>query len=136
MFITNRERKRYLKSISRLLLCGSKERTQFLQDFNSNIDEFLSSNPNATISDLEKAMGTPQEIADSFMENISSEDIKKRTSIVRILIIIGAIALIIFAMALLFLWLDAHEDHKNYYEVVNITVNEGESGTTTVIYPK
>ena len=41
MFITNRERKRYLKSISRLLLCGSKERTQFLQDFNSNIDEFL-----------------------------------------------------------------------------------------------
>ena len=127
MFITNRERKRYLKNISRLLLCGSKERTQFLQDFNNNIDEFLSNNPNATISDLEKAMGTPQEIADSFMENISSKDIKKRINIVRYLIVLGGIALIIFVMALLFLWLDAHEDHKNYYEVVNITVNDEEA---------
>ncbi len=76
MRINDKEVKRYLNNISNLLLCSSKERNQFLQDFRNNIDDFMVNNPNASFIDLEKAMDTPQEIADSFMENISSKDIK------------------------------------------------------------
>ena len=111
MKITNKERNQYINQIKKLLFCSSKERKKFLKEFNDNIDDFLKDNSEASIDELQEAMGTPQEIADGFLGNADTKAIKKRTSIVRVLIIIGSAALLIFAITLLGLWLDAHKEH-------------------------
>ena len=125
MKITNKERKQYINKIKKLLFCSSKDRKKFLHDFNENIDDFLKDNPEASIDELQKAMGTPQEIAEEFLSNIDTKELRKRTSIVRVLIIIGAVALLIFATTLFCLWLDAHESRVgNYGEITTYQYNE------------
>ncbi len=125
MKITNKERNQYINQIKKLLFCSSKDRKKFLKEFNDNIDDFLKDNPEASIADLQKSMGTPQEIADGFLGNADTKAIKRRTSIVRILIIGIAIAILVFATTLFCLWLDAHESHYgNYIEIDTVTFSE------------
>ena len=133
MEITNKERKHYINQIKKLLFCSSKERKKFLNEFNDNIDDFLKDHPDASIDDLQKNMGTPQEIAEGFLGNADTKAIKRRTSVVRVLIIIGAAALLIFAVTLLFLWLDAHNDHYGNYGIIETGTYSEVNGSQVVI---
>ncbi len=132
MKITNKERNQYINQIKKLLFCSSKDRKKFLKEFNDNIDDFLKDNPEASIDELQKAMGTPQEIADGFLGNADTKDIKRRTSIVRVLIIIGAIALIIFATVLFCAWLDAREARVGNHGVIT-TRKYNDDGSVEVV---
>ena len=132
MKITNKERNQYINQIKKLLFCSSKDRKKFLKEFNDNIDDFLKDNPEASFNELQKAMGTPQEIADGFLGNADIKAIKKRTSIVRVLIIIGAIALIIFATVLFCVWLDAREARVGNHGVIT-TYKDNEDGSVEVV---
>ena len=133
MKITNKERNQYINQIKKLLFCSSKERKKFLKEFNDNIDDFLKDNSEASIDELQEAMGTPQEIADGFLGNADTKAIKKRTSIVRVLIIIGSAALLIFAITLLCLWLDAHNDHYGNYGIIETGTYSEVDGSQVVI---
>ena len=135
MRINDKEVKRYLNNISNLLLCSSKERNQFLQDFRNNIDDFMVNNPNASFIDLEKAMGTPQEIADSFMENISSKDVKKRIYVKRILLISVIIIIVLISIMCISAYIDAHRSNHGRGTTTIITYSE-ENGTRAVIDKK
>lgn len=120
MKITDNERKKYINEIQKLLVCEPKERRNFVRDFNSNIDDFLSDNPEASIDELEKAMGTPQEIADGFMSNASPKDIKKRTSIARIVLIAVAIVAVFIVTIYTTAWIDAYKSNRGQDEMVII----------------
>ncbi|MBR6982010.1 MAG: hypothetical protein IKH75_00525 [Ruminococcus sp.] len=132
MKITNKERNQYINQIKKLLFCSSKDRKKFLKEFNDNIDDFLKDNPEANIEELQKAMGTPQEIADGFLGNANTKDIKKRTSIVRVLIIIGVVGILILAITLLGLWLDAREARVGNHGVIT-TYKDNEDGSVEVV---
>ena len=132
MKITNKERNQYINQIKKLLFCSSKDRKKFLKEFNDNIDDFLKDNPEASFNELQKAMGTPQEIADGFLGNADIKAIKKRTSIVRVLIIIGVVGLLIFAITLLGLWLDAREARVGNHGVIT-TYKDNEDGSVEVV---
>lgn len=120
MKITNKERNQYINQIKKLLFCSSKERKKFLKEFNDNIDDFLKDNPEASIEELQKTMGTPQEIADGFLGNADTKAIKKRTSIVRILVLGISIAVIIIAIFFITAWIDMYKNHRSYGEVTII----------------
>lgn len=134
MRVTDKELRQYLKSISDLLLCKPKKRKQFMSDFSNSIDDFLQNNPDASINDLEKALGTPQEIAEEFMADVSPKDVKKRVSIARIAIIpITVGALIIVAVCVLLI-IDAYKNHNSHGEVYIIdkgTMYEDEISSST-----
>ena len=132
MKITNKERNQYINQIKKLLFCSSKERKKFLKEFNDNIDDFLKDNPEASFNELQKAMGTPQEIADGFLGNADIKAIKKRTSIVRVLIIIGVVGILILAITLLGLWLDAREARVGNHGVIT-TYKDNEDGSVEVV---
>lgn len=121
MKITDKERKQYISQIKKLLFCRPEKRKRFLQDINNSIDDFLKDNPDANIDELQKAMGSPQEIADEFLSNISTKDIKNRTYVTRILIIGVVTALVILAITMIFLWLDTHYDHDGHGEIEIVT---------------
>lgn len=118
MKITDKERKKYINEIQKLLVCDLKERKKFVRDFNSNIDDFLSDNPEASIDELEKAMGTPQEIADGFISNASPKDIKKRTSIAKIVLIAVAMVVVFIVTIYTTAWIDAYRSNRGQHEIV------------------
>ncbi|MGN0615662.1 DUF6120 family protein [Ruminococcus flavefaciens] len=120
MKLTNKERNNYISQIKKLLFCSSKDRKKFLKEFNDNIDDFLKDNPEASIDELQKAMGTPQEIADGFLGNADTKAIKKRTSIVRILVLGISIAVIIIAVFFITAWIDMYKNHRGHGEVTII----------------
>jgi len=120
MKITNKERNQYINQIKKLLFCSSKERKKFFKEFNDNIDDFLKDNPEASIDELQKAMGTPQEIADGFLSNTSTKDIKKRTSIVRVLIISATIITLIITVVYVSAWIDAHRENNGGHDEITI----------------
>ena len=132
MKLTNKERNNYISQIKKLLFCSSKDRKKFLKEFNDNIDDFLKDNPEASIDELQKAMGTPQEIADGFLGNTSTQDIKKRTSIVRVAIIFATIITLIITAVYVSAWIDAHRaNYVGHYETTIIYGTEYVEATTS-----
>lgn len=129
MKITDKERKKYINEIQKLLVCDPKERRIFVRDFNSDIDDFISDNPEASIDELEKAMGTPQEIADGFMSNASPKDIKKRTSIARIVLLVSVITMGLIVIFYASAWIDAYESNRGQYDEVTVDHSVIEEGT-------
>lgn len=130
MRVTDKELRQYLKSISDLLLCKPKKRKQFMSDFSNSIDDFLQNNSDASINDLEKALGTPQEIAEEFMADVSPKDIKKRVSIARIAIIPITLGVLIIVTVCVLLIIDAYKNHNSHEEVYIIdkgTIYEDET---------
>lgn len=116
MRITERERKQYLKQIKKLLVCKDSQKRKFLKSFDDNIEEFLKDNPDASYDELQKNMGTPQEIANEFLENESAVHIKRRTTIVK-WVIIGIIAsIIIYAVSMAVILIHASSNTNGYFE--------------------
>ena len=118
MRVTERERKQYLKEIQKQLVCSGKQRKQFLDDFSDNMDEYLKDNPDASLSDLQEAMGTPQEIAENFLANESPAHIKKRMGIVKWVIVGIVAALVIFIIYLTAMLIDIHKAQRGHFHDV------------------
>lgn len=114
MRVTERERKQYLKEIQKQLVCSGKQRKQFLDAFSDNMDEYLKDNPDASLSDLQEAMGTPQEIAENFLANESPAHIKKRMGIVKWVIVGIVAALVVFIIYLAVALIDGHQAQHGY----------------------
>jgi len=116
MRITERERKQYLKQIKKLLVCKGSKKRKFLKSFDDNIEEYLKDNSDASYDELQKNMGTPQEIANGFLENESAVHIKRRTTIVK-WVIIGIIAsIIIYAVSMAVILIQANSNTNGYFE--------------------
>lgn len=118
MRVTERERKQYLKEIQKQLVCSGKQRKQFLDAFSDNMDEYLKDNPDASLSDLQEAMGTPQEIAENFLANESPAHIKKRMGIVKWVIVGIVAALVIFIIYLTAMLIDIHKAQRGHFHDV------------------
>lgn len=116
MRVTERERKQYLNQIKKLLVCKGTQRKQFMNSFSDNVDEYLNDNPDADFAQLQKDMGTPQEIADAFLENESAVDVKKRMSFVKWLIIGIIIVILMLVITLVIELIDAYKAHRGYAE--------------------
>lgn len=120
MRVTERERKQYLKEIQKQLVCSGKQRKQFLDAISYNMDEYLKDNPDASLSDLQEAMGTPQEIAENFLANESPAHIKKRMGIVKWVIVGIVAALVIFIIYLTAMLIDSHKAQRGH-DIIVIT---------------
>lgn len=126
MRVTDKERKQYLKEISSSLVCSAKDRKKFINDFNDNIDEFINSNPETSIDELKKVMGSSQEIAEEFMANASPKEIKKRISAIRILIISIVIIVLIMVIFLIAIFIDSFRAKRGHF---NNTIIYSEAGS-------
>lgn len=116
MRVTDRELKKYFRQIKKQLVCKRSEQNKFICSFADNVEEYLKDHPDADLSELQETMGTPQEIADEFLANDSADRIKKKTSIVKWLILFGCIVIFMLAITLVIEILDAHRDNNGYYE--------------------
>ncbi len=123
MRITDREKSQYINEIKSLLVCNNSRRKQFLSSFSDNVDDYITNNPEADITQLENDMGTPLEIADNFLATDSSVRIKKKMNLVRWVVIFLVIALAIYACVMANLLVIANKD-ANGYATETITYEE------------
>lgn len=78
-------KKKYIKLLNSLIYFkGSKER-KFIHDMENDINEYLSSNPDATYNELIQEFGTPWENFSSYLQNQTSEYLLKRIKIKNII---------------------------------------------------
>ncbi len=101
MKVTEKERKKYMQEIKRNLVCNNEQRKKFLASFSDNLDEYLNDNPNADFAQLQKDLGTPEEIANTFLENASASNVKKRMSFVKWIILGIVVALSVYIIAII-----------------------------------
>lgn len=116
MKLTKRELNNYLKQIKKLNIYSGSRKKAFMNSFEDNIEEYLKANPDADLSKLQEEIGTPQEIANAFLENESAAGIKKRMSIGRFVKIAVIIALILLAFMVVFELIDAYKSNIGYTE--------------------
>ena len=123
MKVTEKERRIYMQEIKRNLVCDNKQRKKFLSSFSDNMDEYLNDNPDADFAQLQEDLGTPEEIANAFLENASASNIKKRMSFVKWIVAGVTVALVIYITAIIIVIIDAHNSNNGQFTDV-ITVYE------------
>lgn len=117
MRITDSERRQYIKEIKALLVCDKDQQAKFLENFNSDIDDYLSDNPEAGLDELKRDFGTPQEIADEFLAHSSAKEIKKRMSGSKVLVaVVLGIMILVFAVYLSAMLIEAKIDKNAHFE--------------------
>lgn len=80
------------------------------------MDEYLRDNPDADFAQLEKDMGTPQEIANAFLENEDASKIKKRMNFKKWIIAAIIIIILMAAVTLLLSLIDSYKARRGYGE--------------------
>lgn len=132
MPVTDSERKQYIKQIKALLVCDKGQQKRFLNDFNADIDDFIKDSPEASIDDIKKNFGSPQEITDSFLSSASSKEIKRKISLKTVIIISCVLAVIIFSLCTI-AWLIDKDNAKGHGEITIINhgiIYENEADAT------
>ncbi len=94
-----REIEKYLKQIeSNLYTCPIKKRNVFLRDLRGNIDAYIEEHPNATLPELKSIFGSPEAIAESFLQSdefaTTKQVVSSKKRIIRILIATACILVI------------------------------------------
>lgn len=114
----NDVKKQYFREIKRLLPCNAKEKNRCIMDLERDVDDFLENCPSATLEVLCAAIGTPQSIAESFLERIDPEQLShkmsaKRKIAIGVVAVVTALAIAIGIVVVVFAN-DLHNYHNGY----------------------
>lgn len=123
MKVTEKERRIYMQEIKRNLVCDNKQRKKFLSSFSDNMDEYLNDNPDADFAQLQEDLGTPEEIANAFLENASASNVKKRMSFAK-WIIAGVVVIVLSVIVTLVIEIIGAHNSNNGYSKETITIDE------------
>ena len=83
-----KELNRYYRSISRYLPMKKAQRQQIVEQIHRSVENYLEGHPEADMAALTAHFGTPQEIAASYVENMTPEEILKKFRIRRTVLIV------------------------------------------------
>lgn len=111
----------YIDLIGKLLPFRNEQTDQQLQEIEDSIQEFLEENPNATILNIQKRFGLPQDIAEDIMRTVDVRNViaEKDAALKAKLhkrrrIIIGALAIGVFIVfTLVTIYFSAFFDFSN-----------------------
>ena len=114
----NDVKKRYFQEIKRLLPCNAKEKNRCIMELESDVDDFLEDCPSPTFEVLCAAIGTPQSIAESFLERIDPEQLShkvsaKRKIAISVVAVAAVLAIVLGVIAFTFAD-DLHNYHNGY----------------------
>lgn len=98
--ITQKQINKYIKDIKKELLYGTKESRQFLKELKQNVTDYAEENQNADMAEGTQQFGKPEEIAATFFEQYSKDDIKRKVNIRRVVVITAVVAIVTFTVYL------------------------------------
>lgn len=119
---------RYLWKVRRELPGSRRQKKQILSRVEASVRDFLAENPDADYAAIAQRFGTPQQIAASYIEEMSTPELTQQLRIKkRIVCVIG-----VAALALILLWagfvlaitIDSHRSINGYGRYGEVTVIE------------
>ena len=123
-------KRKYFLEIKRLLPCDVKEKKRCIKELEYDVDEFLENSPSATFEAMCKALGSPQEVARSFLESTDPERLSCKVSAKRRIAIgvVAVVAMLAVALGLMaFIFADDLHDYRGGYAVETYERNSSEN---------
>ena len=106
----------YLAEISASLLCGEKEKKEFISCLKNDIQAFLEEKPDAQIADITAVFGSAETISRSFMENSDPKAIAKKLKLKKYIIAAIVLVLVIYALFVVISLIDVHDEAHGFSE--------------------
>lgn len=69
--------RKYKRTTKHLLVCPKEYRRQFLKDMERDLKQFMEENPSAESSDVVDYFGTPDKLAQTYLDNVPQEELVK-----------------------------------------------------------
>lgn len=108
--------RQYLREVRALLPGTGKQKREILNGIGTTVEEFLAENPGAAYEEIVSRLGSPKQIAASWLEEMDPADVMKKLHTKKRIITIVAAA----AVAVILLWAGvvamAFDKHVNYAE--------------------
>lgn len=111
---------RYVKEIENLLIGSKREKENWIGMVCIDIMEFLNENPNAGMTDIVAGLGTPEKIANEYLESKSEEEpekIRKSMSVRKALVIAAIVAVTIIGIIYAGAFILQNQDAPGYYRL-------------------
>lgn len=124
-----KEIRKYKKHVKALLICDSKTAKSYLSDLENGIADFVENSGATSIEEVITRFGEPEVVARAFFESADIRKIKRRMNIKRMLLVGVLLAVVIWAVAVSYLSIEAHLSMPGYF----VETVSGEVGTNPSI---
>lgn len=120
-----KEIRHYLNQIKNLIPSDYAGKKEILQTIERRIMDYLEEHPHAAIADFEREFGTPEEVADSFLDELSGStrerELRRKN---KWLVVTGCALMIISAAVLWYTWFLIDGTIVETTETLTIYTNE------------
>lgn len=120
--------KRYYRAIKRELLCPREIKRKILDELQQNISSYQEETPNADLEAIQKHFGTPRQIANAYLEEMSvpelSKNLRIRKKIIAIILVTLITAISILGTAVGIALMSSISSSHGYIEMYPVTVDE------------
>ena len=128
------ELEKYCRKIEKVLVGNQTDKSKILNTARCDMEEFLTEFPDATVDDLVKRFGTPEDYAREFISGLDSGELTQKLNVVRfrkkaITIGVAVIVVIVLFVAVLVIRNNTRKSTRYYYEEI-------EYGTTSTFEEK
>lgn len=126
----NKAKEIYLFRVKRNLHCSAESKKKLMKYMESYVEYGVKGNDDLTVKDYAKSVGTPQEMARSLEDSLDEQErnkyLKRAMDIKRAVVIALAVALLLFALWLLAMFIDGHMSNYNSYfeETIEVITEE------------
>ena len=131
----DRQLKRYYSDIRLWLPCPGKGKREILRQIKANVQDFLLSNPAATMAEVEQRFGAADVIASAYIENMDRTVLLKKLRIRRTIkrIVLAVAAAIILLWGCVVGWA-AYEEWKNTHGYQTTVTQEFDENGEKVVH--
>jgi len=112
--VADRDVKKYLRSVKKLLHCPRTQRNEFLRQLETNIYFFISESEVEDMEEVIKEFGSPEEIAQNFLDECNSKAVSRSIRFKQMTSRFITAIVLIAAIALVSIYLIDLIDHINY----------------------
>lgn len=117
------ELKEYYREIERLLICSRKDKSAFMSELKSNVEDYIADTGRSDVDSIKAEFGTPEVIAESFLSNVNALAIRKKLSVKKCIIIALIIALAVYIGFVVISFIDVHTEAHGYIEEGIMMIN-------------
>ncbi len=114
MHTIKKDIKAYLTQTKNFLICDSKLKKNIIAEIEESIYEYAENNGISDISQIYERFGNPEETAKTYLSQAEPKRLKKAVSTNRIITFAAVIALVMFAVFLIAVFIDASKDFNVY----------------------
>ncbi len=112
---TQSQLNKYYRAVSRAIVCDRKQRSDFLKELKIAVSEYIAAE-NADMDMVTAYFGTPEEIANSFIENCDTAAVRKRLDIRKYLLAFLVVVLLAYLVFVIVSLIDVHTEAHGYLE--------------------